>query len=101
MKVIMYGSPICINCLEAYEVLQNRDDITLDYRIITESIPIMKEFLSYRDKDSMFDLVKKEGKVGIPFFLLEDGRKTFELDDFIKRDNNKISSCSIDNKGQC
>lgn len=104
MKIIMYGAPICSNCVIAKEKLLEKKDVTLDYRNITESTTILKEFLSYRDNEAMFDDVKANGKIGIPFFLLEDGTKTFEIDSYINIDlssEKKTQACSIDGKGNC
>ena len=101
MKVIMYGSPICINCVEVYDILKDRKDVVLDYKIITQSTSLMKEFLSYRDNEPMFRDIKKEGKIGIPFFILEDNKKTFEISDFIKAPKVGNNFCSLDGKGNC
>lgn len=105
MKVIMYGTGICSDCVSAKEKLAAYSDIELDYRNITETTTTLKEFLAYRDHEPMFAPFIEAGKIGIPFFILEDGSKTFELSDFIdinKLDiNRSVSSCSIDGKGQC
>lgn len=104
MKIIMYGAPICGDCVIAKERLLAKEDVILDYRNIIESTSVMKEFLSYRDNEPMFDDVKANGKIGIPFFLLEDGTKTFQIDSFVDVDltsENTIQACSIDGKGNC
>ncbi|MDF2544580.1 MAG: hypothetical protein K0S47_4298 [Herbinix sp.] len=105
MKVIMYGTEICPDCVEAKEQLMKSPEIELDYRNITETITTLKEFLSYRDHDELFISVKEEGRVGIPFFLLEDGRKTFDVTDIIEVEpsNSDVSGsfCSIDGRGNC
>lgn len=103
MKVIMYGAQICPDCVEAKEQLKNIADVELDYRNITESTAILKEFLAYRDNEPIFEEIKEGGKIGIPFFVLEDGRKTFDLTDFtdLKRDNLTVTACSLDGKGNC
>lgn len=103
MKVIMYGAEICINCLEAKEELKDVANLLLEYRNITESTTIMKEFLAYRDNDPIFNEVKEAGRIGIPFFVLEDGRKTFDTADFtdIKTSEKPINACSLDGKGNC
>jgi glutaredoxin-related protein len=88
----------------AKEILKNRIDIQFDYRNISESTKILKEFLSYRDNDAMFQPIKEAGRIGIPFFLLEDGSKTFEISDIIQTNELKnitASTCSIDGKGNC
>ena len=79
IKIIMYGSNICIDCVKAEEVLLKRSDIVLEYRQITQDTKTMKKFLSYRDSEPMFEPVKESGYIGIPFFILEDGTKSFEI----------------------
>lgn len=105
MKVIMYGAEICPDCVAAQEQLKDHTSIELDYRNITEKISTLKEFLYYRDHDEIFAPIKEAGKVGIPFFILEDGTKTFEVSDFIEAteitSSNQASACSLDGKGQC
>lgn len=105
MKITMYGAEICPDCVEAKKLLSIEESIELDYRNITESTRILKEFLAYRDHEAIFVSVKEEGRIGIPFFLLEDGTKTFEIEEYVnlmatdtKTENN---SCSLDGKGQC
>lgn len=105
MKITMYGSAICPDCVLAKEQLENRSDIELDYKNITENTTTMKEFLSYRDGEELFQEVKENGRIGIPFFILEDGTKTFDLDNYVDLENIKTevsaNSCSIDGKGNC
>ena len=105
MKITMYGSPICPDCVEAKELLQDQSDIQFEYKNITESTKILKEFLAYRDKDPMFQPIKEAGKIGIPFFVLEDGSKTFDLATIVQVNrlnvNVSVSACSIDGKGNC
>ncbi len=69
MKLTMYGAAICPDCVEAKVILEKHKDIELDYKNITESTKILKEFLSYRDNDKMFTNVVKEGKIGIHFLF--------------------------------
>lgn len=105
MRIIMYGAPICPDCVTAKELLSKQTDIELDYRDITASIPLLKEFLSFRDNEAMFDPIKEGDKVGIPFFILDDGRKTFDAFEDIGISGPDASlvanACSIDGKGNC
>ena len=103
MKIIMYGTEICPDCVEAKADLELRSDIELDYRNITKSTATLKEFLSYRDHDEMFAPIIQDGKIGIPFFVLEDNSKTFDIYEFlnIEKTMQEASSCSIDGKGNC
>ncbi|MBH1940030.1 glutaredoxin [Mobilitalea sibirica] len=105
MKIIMYGSEICPDCVEAKMQLSNRPDIELDYKNITEKTATLKEFLSFRDHEELFASIKEKGKIGIPFFILEDGTKTLDITDFvdieIKKPDQSANSCSLDGKGNC
>ncbi|HWT26417.1 MAG TPA: glutaredoxin [Mobilitalea sp.] len=105
MKIIMYGTEICPDCVDAKKQLSNISDIELDYRNITGSTAILKEFLSYRDHEPIFKSIIEGGKIGIPFFVLEDGTKTldvFEHLNLIKSDQVMVyNACSIDGKGNC
>lgn len=105
MKITMYGTEICPDCVEAKEILANHFDIELDYRNITEKTSTLKEFLSYRDHDELFVTIKEGGKIGIPFFILEDGTRTLELSDIIDitrtYNGQNVNSCSINGKGSC
>ncbi|MDW2796751.1 glutaredoxin [Clostridium boliviensis] len=101
MKIIMYGTEICSDCVAAKAQLGNHAAIELDYRNITENTATMKEFLIHRDHDEMFKPIIEAGKIGIPLFILEDGTQTFDLADFmdeIKAQPVK-NACSIDGKG--
>ncbi|WP_167954692.1 glutaredoxin [Anaerosporobacter faecicola] len=103
MKVIMYGAPICGECVAAKERLLACNEVELEYRNIVESTTIMKEFLSIRDHDILFQEIKEQGKIGIPFFLLEDGTKTFTIEDYVSLAAPKPvkSACSLNGKGSC
>lgn len=101
MKIKMYSAAICPDCVEAKAVLEKREDIQLDYKDITESTKTLKEFLAYRDNDELFADVIREGRIGIPFFILEDGTKTFDIFDHVDAEKpQQIKNvCSIDGSG--
>lgn len=107
MKVTMYGTEICSDCVKAKKSLSTLNDIELEYKNITGDTATLKEFLAYRDTDGIFQEVKQSGRIGIPFFILENGEKTFDLGQFVEmpaeEDDTEDSgpSCSIDKKGQC
>lgn len=107
MKVTMYGTEICSDCVKAKKGLSTLNDIELEYKNITGDTATLKEFLAYRDNDSIFQEVKRSGRIGIPFFILENGEKTFDLGQYMdmpaeENDTGDTApSCSIDKKGQC
>lgn len=109
MKVTIYGAEICPDCVDAKEKLKTSPEFEVEYKNITESTSVLKEFLAYRDKDVIFDEVKENGRIGIPLFILEDGTKTFDITPYltgekvvesdIEENIIEINSCSIDGKG--
>ena len=101
MKVILYGADICPGCVAAKARLSDLSGIELEFRNITSSTALLKEFLHYRDHDDIFASVIETGRIGIPFFILEDGTKTFDIDDFVNPDGTVRDgrACSLDGKG--
>lgn len=101
MKVIMYGAGICPDCVVAKEQLTKKEDVELTYKDITSATSIMKEFLAYRDKEACFASMKEEGKIGIPFFIIDDETKTFDIAQYVEVDQTIVrvgQACSIDGK---
>ena len=70
-KVIVYGSPMCPDCVEAKKVL-DAEGIRYGYVDVTAGLPHLKKFLALRDSRSEFDPVKEEGKIGIPCFVVDN-----------------------------
>ena len=64
-KVIVYGSPMCPDCVEAKKVL-DAEGIRYGYVDVTAGMPHLKKFLALRDSRSEFDPVKEEGKIAFP-----------------------------------
>ncbi|MCR2032830.1 hypothetical protein [Anaerofustis stercorihominis] len=78
MKLTIYGMHKCINCRETIELFESKE-IHYDFIEITDSTTTMKEFLKYRDNEDLFEEIKRENKIGIPFFIFEDGFKTLDI----------------------
>lgn len=83
MKVVMYGSHLCPDTIYAITKLEDQN-IAIDFKNISASLAVLKEFMKIREQDAMFDSVKANGGLGIPYMLLEDGTKTFDYKDAIK-----------------
>ena len=84
MKVIMYGTHLCKDTLYAiYKLEDKRAD--LEFRNISASLTEMKAFLKIRDEKALFDGPKKEGKIGVPYFELENGVKTLDLQEVLEQ----------------
>lgn len=105
MKITMYGTPICGDCVAMKHSLSKYNEVEINFIDITESTKNLKDFLKYRDQEAMFDDVKANGKIGIPFFVLEDGTKTFDIEEHLdfkfEMDEVPVQACSIDGKGKC
>ena len=69
--MIIYGTT---QCPDTMAFLQSCDvkGIPYEFRNISE-LPMLKEFLRYRDTSSLFDEVKARGGVGIPLVVKDDG----------------------------
>lgn len=65
--------PDTVACLAAFDL----KGVTYDFRNI-EELPVLKEFLHYRDSNAAFDAVKASGGVGIPLIINDDGSLTFD-----------------------
>ncbi len=78
----MYGMKACPDCVEALEELDRRG-IRYVYKEFSEATANLKEFLKYRDSSEIFDEVKAEGGIGIPCFVLPDGRATLSFDEAV------------------
>lgn len=71
MKI--YGSHLCE---DTQKVLKEVKDA--EFRNISEDLSALKEFLEIRDTNPIYDEVKKNGGIGIPVFVLDDGTVTFD-----------------------
>lgn len=84
MKVIMYGTNACPDCVEAEQLLKEQG-IQYLYLEWTNNIGYLKRFLKLRDTNSLFDSVKAGGGIGIPCFQLEDGSLTLDVQEILSK----------------
>lgn len=70
----IYGMPSCPDCRHVEEQVEGLDG----YEVIDigSHVRLLKEFLRLRDSSPAFDDAKRQGSIGIPCFVLEDGRVT-------------------------
>lgn len=94
----LYGSDICHQCVEAKKYLEEKK---IPYVLvdITANTTNLKEFLKIRDNNDLYHEVKEMGKIGIPTFVMSDGRISLDLNDFtldeIKQDFKNESSTEV------
>ena len=78
MKVTVYGSHLCPDTLYAINQLK-ANDVDMSFKNISAALSDLKKFLAIRENDSLFDDAKKNGGLGIPCFVLEDGTRTLDI----------------------
>lgn len=84
MKVKVIGSHLCPDTLYALYRLSEKH-VDMEFKNLSASLPDLKEYLAARDSDPLYEAVKAGGGIGIPFFVLEDGSTTMDLDEVLKR----------------
>ena len=67
------------------EKLLNEKGIAFDYYDFATDPIWLKEFLQLRDKAPEFEAVRANGWIGIPYFVLEDGTKTFDVEEVVAK----------------
>lgn len=101
----IYGSSMCPDCVACKK---NFDfyGIKYDFVDINESLKNLKAFLSFRDNDPVFDECKKNGSVGLPALVKEDGSITLDWESivtgkgyYILPEEEQKEACGIDRKG--
>lgn len=78
----IFGTKQCPDCVACRTELDSAGTGYV-YRDICEDLRNLKDFLKLRDEASAFQNVKKEGRIGIPCILREDGSATFEWEEFL------------------
>lgn len=68
----IYGSMLCPDCVECVKDL---DAVGTAYTFcdFSENLAYLKTFLKLRDQNEIFEEVKREGKIGIPCIVYDDG----------------------------
>ncbi len=75
----IYGSMLCPDCVKCREDLDNKS-IPYTFLDFSEKLSYLKEFLEIREREEVFDQIKKEGKIGIPCIVKQDGSVTLQWD---------------------
>ncbi|MCR4938622.1 MAG: hypothetical protein K5930_00775 [Treponemataceae bacterium] len=91
----IYGMPTCPYCDYIKEQITGREG-EFQYINIGENIRNMSAFTRLRDNNPAFEHSKEIGDVGIPAFVLEDGRITLDPADVGLIEYGKPDACSIE-----
>ena len=93
----VYVMATCPDCSEVKERLSGNPDFEIID--IGEHVRNLKEFIRLRDSSPAFDSIKAGGSIGIPCFVEEGGRISFDTEEFVPEGYSSGASCSIDGKG--
>lgn len=72
--ITVFGMPSCPDCSSVERQIEGNP--SFQFVNIGEHIRYLKAFMKIRDMSPVFDDAKKNGSVGIPCFVLEDGMIT-------------------------
>ena len=75
--VKIYGSMLCKDCVQCREDL-DQAGVCYEYLDFSQDLRNLKEFLTIRDGNPMFDTVREAGGIGIPCIVKEDGSVTLD-----------------------
>ncbi|MCQ8211191.1 glutaredoxin [Cetobacterium somerae] len=81
MKIIVIGSHLCPDTIYAVCKLKEKK-INFDFRDISSNFTALKEYLSLREANPIYEEVKIKGGLGIPCFLKGE-EITLNLDDVL------------------
>lgn len=99
----IYGSQHCPYCTEARERF-SQAGIEFEFMDFADQLIHLKTFIRQRDVDPQFEEVKKEGRIGIPALLLEDGTWIADWRKYLHQQTGKEvvsvgQACGLDGKG--
>ena len=84
MKVVVIGSHLCQDTLYALCKLREKN-AEVDFKDLSASLPDLKAYLEVRETDPQYEAVRAGGGIGIPYFALEDGTKTLDLEKVLNK----------------
>lgn len=80
--VKIYGSMLCKDCVQCREDL-DRAGVCYEYLDFSQDLRNLKEFLTIRDGNPMFDAVREAGGIGIPCIVREDNTVTLDWEELM------------------
>lgn len=81
----IYGSMLCPDCVECRADL-DREGISYEFLDFNDQLLNLKEFLKLREGPE-FDEVRKNGSIGIPCIVREDGSLTLDWSEYVSQAN--------------
>lgn len=84
MKVTVIGSHLCPDTLYALNQLTAKK-VEIEFKNLSASLPDLKAYLALREGNPLYEAVREKGGIGIPCFIMEDGKTTLELDEVMSQ----------------
>lgn len=78
----IYGSMLCKDCVQCRADLDCAG-VSYEFLDFADNLPALKEFLAIRDGNALFDEVKRNGSIGIPCIVDENGRVTLDWSEYV------------------
>lgn len=78
----IYGTLLCPDCVKCREDL-TAAGVEYEYLDFADSIMNLKEFLKLRDTLPVFGDARREGWIGIPCIVRQDGTVTLSWEEFM------------------
>ena len=91
--ITVYVMESCADCAHVKEQLKGNPHFNIVD--IGQHVRSLKSFLHLRDTRTEFTTIKARGAIGIPCFVQEDGKITFELDNIHIEETSGSIACSI------
>ena len=82
----IYGSMQCPDCVACRKDL-DAAGIAYEYLDFADNLLYLKEFLVIREENPLFDEIRKDGKIGIPCIVSEDGSVSLDWSSYVSQDN--------------
>ena len=92
--ITVYVMESCADCAHVKEQLKGNPHFNIVD--IGQHVRSLKSFLHLRDTRTEFTTIKARGAIGIPCFVQEDGKITFELNDIHMEETSGSTASSID-----
>ena len=84
MKVIVIGSHLCPDTLEALSKLTTAG-VEYEFKNVLGSHEELKAYLNLRDTSDLYAEIRGTDRLGVPCFICEDGETTMNLDTVLNK----------------
>ena len=80
----IYGSMLCPDCVACCDDL-TRANVKFEFKDFADNLMNLKEFLAIRDQSELFDNARRNGNIGIPCIVDEQGSVTLSWEKYVSQ----------------